>query len=141
MLSRLERDPNGRAIAFLNNRLEYRWATVAEFWDEAARYATFLSDAGLNKGGVCIIVLSNGETSAKAVLACVLMGAVPLLIAPPSLQTAGAFSSLGQIIRGVILKTRPQLVVLDDSLLAIAQDFGTADGFSPTVIAAGDIKP
>jgi acyl-CoA synthetase (AMP-forming)/AMP-acid ligase II len=141
MLSRLERDPGGRAIAFLDNRLEYQWSTVAEFWGEASRCATFLSDAGLKKGGVCIIVLSSGETAAKTVLACVLMGAVPLLIAPPSLQTAGAFSSLGQIIRGVILKTGPQLVVLDDALLAIAQDFATNDAFSPRVIAAGDIKP
>lgn len=140
MVSRLEREPERPAITFLDNRGRYQWISVGEFFDSASRYATFLSESGLKKGGVCVIVLSSGEMSAKAVLACVLLGAAPLLLAPPSLQTAGAFSSLSDILRGVVRRTRPDIVLLEDSMLKVQNDLASVtEGTAAVVIAASAI--
>jgi len=141
VLSRLEREPDSRAITFLNDRGEHAWYSVRGFVEQASGYAAFLSDSGLKKGGVCIVVLSSGEVAAKIVLACVLLGAVPLLVAPPSLQTEGAFSSLSRIVRGIIRKTRPDVVIVDDSLRGMAADVETTrDGVHPLMIAEGDLE-
>jgi acyl-CoA synthetase (AMP-forming)/AMP-acid ligase II len=138
IVSRLEREPDARAITFLDNRGRHEWIAAGTFFDDAAKCATFLSESGLSKGGVCVIVLSSGDIASKAVLACVLLGAAPLLVAPPSIQTAGAFSSLSQILRGVIKRIRPAIVILESSLLESESDLASVGEGSETRILAGN---
>lgn len=141
LLARLEREPESRAVAFLNERGDHTWQTFGSVLAQAAGQAAMLADAGLKRGGVCVIVLTNGETSARLVTACLLMGAVPLLIAPPSLQTEGAFSSLGRIIEGIVRKTRPAVIVVDDALAAGAEAFEVPAGHArPVVMAHGRLE-
>ena len=134
VLDRLERAPDRPAIAFLGARGDHAWLTLQEFASQASGDAAVLAAAGLARGGVCVVVLSNGETSARVVLACLMLGAVPLLIAPPSLQSEGAFSSLTRIIQGIVQKTRPHVIVLDDSLRTTVELGAAAGGRSPVLV-------
>jgi acyl-CoA synthetase (AMP-forming)/AMP-acid ligase II len=140
IVSRFEREPEARAITFIDNRGKHEWITAGTFFDQAKSFATFLSESGLRKGGVCVIVLSSGDIAAKAVLACVLLGAAPLLVAPPSIQTSGAFSSLSHILRGVITRIRPALVILESALLEAESDLpSVAEGSDTRILSSDDI--
>ncbi|MCC6191777.1 MAG: AMP-binding protein, partial [Anaerolineales bacterium] len=120
--ARLQAEPDRRALAFYTDQGDYAWQTFAHVYQQAARHAAALAELGLERGDVCLIVLPSGELSASTVLACLLMGAVPLLIAPPSLQAQAAFSTLTQVITRIIQKTKPRLLVGDESLAGLRAD-------------------
>ena len=89
--NRLEKEPYRRAIAFYDNQGNFTWLTLEEFYKRALVYAAQLADHGLKKGEVCLLVLPSEEFSATLLVSVLLLGAVPLLIAPPVLQSEGAF--------------------------------------------------
>ncbi len=122
LLTRLDTAPDARAIAFVDDKGRFAWQTVGDYFGQAARHATYLAEAGLRKGGVCVIVLSSGDLASRIVLGTLWRGAVPLLVAPPSLQAGGAFSSLRQVLQSVIARTGPDLVLIEDSLQTVADE-------------------
>ena len=87
------------------------------------------------------MILSNTEASARAVLPCLLLGAIPLLIAPPSLQSDGAFSSLKRIVEGVVRKTQPRVIVLDDALMAAAESLAPTPLVAQSALGAEPADP
>jgi acyl-CoA synthetase (AMP-forming)/AMP-acid ligase II len=86
--AQLERDANGRAIAFVGAGGEIRWRTWREFFEGATGYGRWLAEAGVRQGDVAVLATQSDEACARALMGALLLGAVPLLVAPPALQDA-----------------------------------------------------
>jgi len=85
-----ERDANARAIAFVDAGGEIRWRTWRELFEGATGYAHWLAEAGLRPGDVAVLAVPSDEACARALMGALLVGAVPLLVAPPALQDASS---------------------------------------------------
>ena len=85
ILARLSESPDGRCICFYGARETVHWQSRSQLYGKSVAVAQQLRQEGLRPGDTCIIVLPSGETSANVLLATLLLGAVPLLIAPPTL--------------------------------------------------------
>jgi acyl-CoA synthetase (AMP-forming)/AMP-acid ligase II len=123
-----------RAVAFMNPRGEVAWRTREQFFAQAAGAAGAFRDHGLHPGEVCLLVLQSDETCATALAGALLAGAVPLLIAPPTLQ--GTRSSLPEILARTARRTRARLAVLDESMSVIQ---GGLPGFDAPVVPGREI--
>lgn len=110
LLRRLAQAPEGPALAFATAEGQYPWRSISQVLRRAAFAAERLRESGLRRGGVCVMALSSGEASAHATLGALLLGALPLQAAPPSIQSA-ATSSLGTILEGVVARSRAQVLV------------------------------
>jgi acyl-CoA synthetase (AMP-forming)/AMP-acid ligase II len=116
----LERAPDRRCFGFVDGQGAVRWRTGEEFFRRAEHHAAHLQAAGLGRGDVCVIVLPSKEHSATTLMASLLLGAIPLMVAPPMIQ--GGLSSLTTILLRTVRKTRARVVVCDDSLADIVGD-------------------
>lgn len=114
LLARLDEAPDRRSIAFYDRHGHFTWLRFAELHSRAARLGAALAGHGLGRGEVCLIVLPSGELAATLILAVLLLGAVPLLVAPPTLQSAGP--ELLRILRRTRAKTRARLVICAESM-------------------------
>ncbi len=141
IFERLEKDPTRKTIMFYNANRGSNWYSFEGLYQSASGYAQLLLDSGLGKGGVCIIVLPSGELSAMLLTATLLLGGVPLLVAPPSLQAEGAFSSLLNIIERIIGKTRPDIVVLPDSMAEMRKGIRSIKGKPRRIFTEGEVTP
>lgn len=113
--SEVDRRPDQRILGFVDAVSgETRWRTWAELHDRAVNDALRLRDAGLVRGAVCVLVLPSDEDCASMLLATLLLGGVPLLIAPPVLQ--GENSSLTDIVLDTIQRTSARVVVCHESM-------------------------
>jgi fatty-acyl-CoA synthase len=126
ILARLSESPDGRCICFYGARETVHWQSRSQFYNKSVAVAQQLRQEGVRPGDTCLIVLPSGETSANALLATLLLGAVPLLIAPPTL--VGANLELHQTLHGVIHSTKPRVVVCSPSL---KPDVAGFEGSSP----------
>jgi acyl-CoA synthetase (AMP-forming)/AMP-acid ligase II len=122
LLDQLDRAPHGPAIAFMHADATVEWRTRGEFHAAASGYAAGLQETGLAPGDVCVLVLPSQEFAATMVLAVLLAGGVPLLVAPPLLQ--GANSSLVSVLQRTVRRTRARLVICDPSLRDLAPQLG-----------------
>jgi acyl-CoA synthetase (AMP-forming)/AMP-acid ligase II len=141
LYDRLENAPDRRAFAFYNGRGEFSWQTFGQFYQQAAGRAARLADWGLGKGDVCLIILPSGELSATLLFSSLLLGAVPLLIAPPTIQDQGAYSSLSRIIKRIIRKTKPRLVVCADSMVDMRSDIENGQASTRYLFGESDVSP
>jgi acyl-CoA synthetase (AMP-forming)/AMP-acid ligase II len=114
--AQLKRRP-GRALGFMNAEGEVTWRSREEYFTRAAGVAKVLGEAGLGQGDVCLLVLHSNETCASALGGVLMAGALPLLVAPPTLQ--GTRSSLADILVRTARRTRAKVVVLDDTMAAV----------------------
>lgn len=137
----LENHPDRNSIMFYTERLEPSWYTLEQLYAQARGYALFLKERGLKQGDVCVLVLPSSELSLMLTTAILLLGALPLLIAPPTLQSEGAFSSLRQIIRRIIKKTNPSLVILTDPVELTLSELRGMGKSSDFLLSESDIKP
>src|SRR5438105_564901 len=113
--ARVERAPHRRALAFLDSEGDFVWQSFEQVYHRAADYGGRLADLGIAPGDVCLLVLPSNEFCASLLLATLLRGGVPLLVAPPILQ-AGPHSSLLQILKGILRKTDVRLVIAHKTL-------------------------
>ena len=111
---RLRRYPDGRALAFYQPGKPIEWRSFAEFHSDSLAAAGALTNRGLKQGDVCLIVLPSGEQAAITLMAVLLLGAKPLLIAPPTLL--GMNSDLPRVLAYVVERTQASVVVLPVSL-------------------------
>ena len=108
LAERIARDPQGRALAFYTRDGNFEWRSAAEVWADAAGAAEVLRSHGLTAGGVCVIVLPSGELSARLLLATFLTGAVPLLVAPPTMFDV---EHLTAVLERAVRRTAAQVVI------------------------------
>ena len=109
----LTRSPRRRALGFYS-REGCRWLSRGEVEARAAELAAGLRTAGLKPGDTILLVLGTGEPAALLLLAALMAGGVPLLIAPPVIQ--GTNSSLLEILQNVIRRTGTRLVLADKAM-------------------------
>ena len=122
IVARLERAPERPAIAFYGADGRHDWSSLERFASRAADFAARLAARGLERGDVCIVVLPSGEGAATALLALLLLGAVPLLVAPPAL--GGSLLDLPRILRETVRRTRARLVLGGASMAGLASAIG-----------------
>jgi len=96
------------------------WKSFAQVHTTASEYGSRLVERGVRPGDVCIVVMPTGETAALSILAILLVGGVPVLVAPPVLP--GLHSNLTQILERVARKTRAKVMLADASTLDCATD-------------------
>ncbi len=137
LLARLEAGPERRAVAFYTTPGEIRWRTIQEFYSDAAATARRLAEEGLRRGDVCIVVLPSGELAARTTLGVLLLGALPLLMAPPLLQ--GVHSTLLHTLTRTIRATRASIVVCPESLRHLLQDLRRNGSRPRVLIGAADL--
>ena len=111
---RLEEAADQPALSFYRGNNIGPWSTFAELYRQASATARHLGEQGLKDGDICIIVLPSEEPAARYVLGTLLLGAVPLLIAPPSLT--GPNSNLNRVLAHTVALTRAKVVVAEESL-------------------------
>ena len=114
ILARLSESPDGRCICFYGARETLHWQSRSQLYSKSVAVAQQLRQEGVRSGDVCIIVLPSGERAVNALLATLLLGAIPLLIAPPEL--VGGNLELHQTLHSAIHCTRPRVVVCSPSI-------------------------
>jgi len=139
----LEQDPDGRAFAFYDASGAYSWRSFGEFHASGARCGSILSESGLARGEVCVLLSSSDEITANILFGALLIGAVPLLVAPPVVR--GLHSNLAQVVEHVIRKTSARMVVLEDEHRALGEAIGSdIDGikirYTTEFLAGGDAE-
>lgn len=109
ILARLEEAPDARCLAFYRPRQAVHWLSREDVGRQATGVARRLVREGVRPGDVCVIILPSGETAALAVVAALLIGAVPLLVAPPAL--AGGNRELYDTLASTLRRTRAPLAI------------------------------
>ena len=119
---RLDREPDGRSLTFLGPDEVVAWRSFSEIYTAAAGRGAALTENGVGEGGrACVIVLRSHEFCAEAVLGCLLVGALPVLIAPP--VVGGLHSNLREIVEHVVRATDARLVLMDEEEAALKDEF------------------
>jgi len=123
--NRLDSDSIGRALAFYKPRQRVGdWKDFATIYAEASATAEVMAEGGCRAGDVCIIVLPSGPPAARLVLAALLNGSIPLLIAPPSILGTG--SDLTRVLRTCIRRTKAKLVICPHSMADEGEVYSSA---------------
>ena len=112
LLERLERRPQQRSIAYLDSGANHSWLTFEELYGRAAAYGRALASLGLKRGQVVVLVIAEPLLCSQVLFAALCLGAIPLLVAPPTIR--GTNSKLEDILRYVVRKTMPALVLLPE---------------------------
>lgn len=112
----LETGPERPAIAFYDDQGNFSWLSREQFYGIASGYAAQLARLGLHEGAVCVLVLPSEELTTHLLTAILMLGGIPLLVAPPLLQGEEAHSSLQAILEHIIQKTRPRVVVCPEEM-------------------------
>lgn len=126
--NRLETAPSGRAISWMKPGEPLSWLSFEDFCQRGAGFAEAMSARGLGKGDVCVIVEVDPEFASCALLGSLLLGAIPLLVAPPTIQ--GTNSVLSDVVRDVVVRADARLVIASTDLLPMRE----------TLVAAGQAK-
>jgi acyl-CoA synthetase (AMP-forming)/AMP-acid ligase II len=137
LLERIERRPEGRALAFPAAEGGFRWTDFAEVHARARRLARVLAEHGLRAGDVALVVLPSGELSAIATLAVLVAGGVPLLVAPP--LVAGSLLDLPRTLTHAARTSRARLMLCADAMAAMRVDL--AAGAPGTALVFGLSEP
>ena len=109
---RLASNPDGKALAFFNPDGSYTWRTFGEFYETGCGCGSILSEMGVSRGDVCVFMLPSNEMSANALFGSLLIGALPLMVAPPVVR--GLHSNLKDVLEYVVKTTSARMVVLED---------------------------
>ncbi|HZM17009.1 MAG TPA: AMP-binding protein [Candidatus Krumholzibacteria bacterium] len=118
--AQLERDPARRAVGFLAPTGVVTWHTWEELHARAAAQALGLRQLGVQPKDVVILALPSNEACAILLLAVLLCGAVPLLVAPPVLQ--GMHSNLAAVLARMVVKLAPKLVLCPSRMVEQRQE-------------------
>jgi len=110
--ARLESSPDGNALAFFNPDGSFTWRTFREFYETGRRYGSIMSAKQDLRGKVCVFMLPSDEISANALFGSLLVGAIPLMVAPPVVR--GLHSNLKDVLKHVVNTTSARIVVLED---------------------------
>lgn len=142
ILARLSESPDARCICFYGARETVHWQSRSQLYSKSVAVAQQLRQEGLRPGDTCIIVLPSGEKAANALVATLLLGAIPLLIAPPEL--VGGNLELHQTLHSAIQRTKPRVVVCAPSVqperVLIERSFPATRFVSPPDVEGVELK-
>jgi acyl-CoA synthetase (AMP-forming)/AMP-acid ligase II len=141
LAARLDRDPGGRAVAFMDDGGRFEWYSLETFVGLAGGYASKLQAEGLRPGDTCIVVLPSGEQSMLLLVATLLVGGVPLMMAPPALQRGQALSSLEEVVARIMRRTKPRVVVLPESMAPKREDLERSSPGARVLIGESALAP
>jgi fatty-acyl-CoA synthase len=134
----MDKAPSRRALAFIDSQGKFAWQSLKDVHDRAEGYSAALLERGLRPGDVCLLALPSTESCATLLVATLLLGAVPLLVAPPALP--GRHTFLTALIRLLMRKTGARLAIVPSSTAdpeARVLGFGSSDA----VIRDADLTP
>ncbi|MBI3824884.1 MAG: AMP-binding protein [Candidatus Rokubacteria bacterium] len=120
----LERGPERRAIAFLGPRGTVAWRSWRQFLEAASGYSRWLAEQGLGRGQVCALALQSDEACATALMGTLLLGAVPLLVAPPMLQEGS--THLLEVLTRTCRRAGARVAVVSESTAALREGLAPA---------------
>src|SRR5438874_6487731 len=129
LIAKLRTAPDKSSLAFVDARCGFEWRSRHDVYEGASQWAATLLRRGVKPGDVCVLVLPGGEPAVLPLLGTLFAGAVPLLVAPPTLQ--GRNSSLGTILSRTLRTAKARLAILGDGLEALGAELGRRD---PTLI-------
>jgi acyl-CoA synthetase (AMP-forming)/AMP-acid ligase II len=141
LLNRLEKSPERNALAYFNSRGEFSWRTLEEVCKQAAGYSARLGEFGLGRGDMCILALSSDSFCAALLIATLLLGAVPLLVAPPIIQLKGRYSNLTQVLKYMIRKTKPKLVVAPKAMVDMREELEASRKKTRIIFGEENLSP
>lgn len=118
----LDKGPERHALAYVNYQGEFSWYTFEEVYKLASGYSARLAELGLGCGDICILVLPSDAFCATLLIATLLLGAIPLLVAPPIIQIQRRYSSLTQVLKRMIRKTKPQIVIAPKAIVDMREE-------------------
>lgn len=117
---RYQHAPSGRALALYGRNGEVSWRNFGDLYESATARAKVLHNLGLRPGAVCILVPENDELSTTNLLAVLVLGAIPVLSAPPIVR--GHHSNLKDVLKYLIRKTRATMVLTSEPLEPLVED-------------------
>jgi acyl-CoA synthetase (AMP-forming)/AMP-acid ligase II len=116
ILTRFGEAPNRPCVSFYGSDGTFRWQTREDVYTQAAAAAEQLRRHGLRSGDVCVVVLPSGAIAANVLIASLLLGAVPLLVAPPTM--VGANLDIHATVRGVLRCAGARVLIYSSSVEA-----------------------
>jgi acyl-CoA synthetase (AMP-forming)/AMP-acid ligase II len=120
LFAQLEQDPQRRALGFMTPDGKIAWRTRDEIGHRAMGCAARLAEHGLQQGDVGLLVLPSNEFCAITLLGVLMLGAVPVLMAPPLFQNAsGDWTAM---LRRILRRTKARLVVCPESLSNLREE-------------------
>jgi len=134
ILGLAEADPGRRCIAFLDAEGAFEWIDRQSFVARARLAEGALRRTGLRPDGVLLLVSVDPRECATLVLAALLVGARPLLLAPPSIQ--GVQSSLTAVLHSVLERTRADVTVVPPNLHHLAAELASTCPGTRVVVGA-----
>jgi fatty-acyl-CoA synthase len=114
ILMRFGEAPNRPCLSFYGSDGMFRWQVREEVYTRAAAAAEQLRRHGLRSGDVCVFVLPSGPIAAKVLIASLLLGAIPLAVAPPTL--VGANLDIRATVRSVLRRTDARVLIYSSSV-------------------------
>jgi acyl-CoA synthetase (AMP-forming)/AMP-acid ligase II len=111
------------------------WLTRAALDRRAALAAGWLAERGARPGEACLLVQPSTEWCATLLLGALRLGAVPLLVAPPSLSGSSPF--LLTVLARTLRRTRAPVAVCPEALTGLDKDLGRAGRGASLVFADG----
>lgn len=135
--NRLQRAPERPALAFADPAGVYRWRSFAEVHADAAAAGAALAEQGLGPGQVCVLALPSDELCARLLLGALLIGARPLLVAPPVVR--GLQSQLAETLAHVLTTTEAVLFIGDEGFAPLAEDLSRASPATRLLFGAGAV--
>ncbi len=111
---RLDEAPESRAIAYYDPSKELSWISFKELFEQSAEVAARLQEQGFKPGDVCVIVLPSGHLAARSIFGVLLLGGLPLLVAPPAGQ--GSLLDLPRILKHTVKKSEASVVLCADTM-------------------------
>jgi acyl-CoA synthetase (AMP-forming)/AMP-acid ligase II len=123
----------------VNAKGEVAWRSRKEVMNRAASYAVGLRERGLRRGDVCLIVLPTTEYCAELLVGTLLLGALPLLIAPATIR--GQNSNLVEILRATIKRTKARLAICPDTMAPLEEEIAGARRSTTVLFGEDCIEP
>ena len=120
LYDRYMQSPEGRALAFYKPSGECNWRSYGELYEEALDRAKSLVKLGLRPGNVCILVPENDEFSSTNLMAVLILGAIPVLSAPPVVR--GHHSNLKDVLKYLLRKTKANMVIAGQHLESLVEE-------------------
>ena len=140
LYAQLEKAPDRRALAFIDYKGEFAWQSFWQIYHRAAGYNAALADLGYRPGDICLLALPSNEFCAIMLLAALLRGSVPLLVAPPVLQD-GPNSNLLHILKGILKRTHARLVIAHETLEKNRAELESVDSSTRFIFGEKTIAP